>query len=223
MLAGIGAFHKRPPERLFVSKSDNAPFHVRLRDETRVQHIAIENNALMKKVFAADVAMNDYVVLLKQYYRFVRPLEKRAFACTEWNDRTWSFPPRPHADLLEDDLRALDHPIPVLTGEVDLFLPLIKTFAEALGCVYVLEGAAHGSAFLSRRLQESLKLTPEQGLSYYNRYGNKLGAFWHEFRGVMDEVSSDEQKADQIIESARQTFEQLDGWLKRPQVGGDCL
>lgn len=203
--------------------SNIPPFHARLKDETRVQHIAIEGNALMKKVFAADVTMKDHVVLLKQYYRFVQPLEQRAFACAGWDDTIWSFPPRPHAGLLEDDLRAVGEMAPVLTGEVDSYLPPVRTFAEALGCVYVLEGAAHGAAFLSKRLQERLKLTPERGLSYYNRYGKNLGAFWNEFRGVLDEVSTDEQKAIQIIESARQTFEQLDSWLKRPQVKGESL
>lgn len=196
----------------------HAPFHARLKDETRVQNIFIEGNPLMKKVIAEDVTLKDHVVLLKEYYLFVQPLEKRAFAFAEWNERHWSIQPRPRAGLLLDDLRASGEKAPVMTAEVDPYLPPITTFAEALGCVYVLEGAARGAAVLSGRLQERLKLTPERGLSYYNRYGRKLAAFWYGFLGVMDEVSSDEEKAVQIIESARKTFAQLDRWLKRPRV-----
>lgn len=201
-----------------MSKLEKAPFHERLKDETRVQHIAIEGNPLMKKVFASNVTLKDYVVLLKEYYLFVQPLEERAFVFPEWEERSWSYTPHPRAGLLQDDLQAVGEKAPVVTGRTDSFLPPVTGFAEALGCVYVLEGAAHGAVFLSRHLQERLQLTPERGLSYYNRYGKTLNTFWHEFRGVMDEVSSDERKAVQIIKSARKTFEQLDCWLRQPRV-----
>lgn len=58
----------------------------------------------------------------------------------------------------------------------------------ALSYLYVLEGAAYEAEHLSGRLQERLKLTPERGSSYYNRYRKHQGAYWHELRGVMDEV-----------------------------------
>lgn len=202
-----------------MSQLENPPFHARLKDETRVQHVNIEGNPLMKKVFAADVTLGDHVELLNEYYRFVQPLEERAFAFSGWNEKTWIYPPRPRAGLIRDDLLAIGEKTPAMTGEEDSFLPAVSTFAEALGCVYVLEGAAHGAAFLSGRLQKRLKLTPERGLSYYNRYGQNLEVFWHEFRDVLDDVSSDERKGIEIIRSARKTFEQLDRWLKR--VGGE--
>ena len=74
--------------------------------------------------------------------------------------------------LLKRDLEKLsgeDFEINLL--EICRDLPLVETFAQTLGCPYVLEGATLGGQVVGRHLRENLNLSPENGAAFFNSYG----------------------------------------------------
>lgn len=120
--------------------------------------------------------------------------------------------------LLDRDLRALGldegalAEIPVASGAA-----VPRAVGEALGCLYVLEGATLGGQIISRRLA-GLGVTPAAGGAYFHGYGSDTGAMWRELVVLLDESSRALDAEQAIVAFARETFAALHGWLREREV-----
>jgi heme oxygenase len=74
-----------------------------------------------------------------------------------------------------------------------------------LGALYVLEGSTNGGRFLARRLRTSWGLDDE-GLSYFDPYGDEQPQRWAAFRRDMDRASFEAADEEAIVEMAKATF-----------------
>jgi heme oxygenase (biliverdin-IX-beta and delta-forming) len=114
---------------------------------------------------------------------------------------------RRRAPLFESDLAALGAAPPGHRPG----LPALEGTDDALGRLYVLEGATMGGAFIDRHLAGLPGLAGVR-LRAFTPYGADTGAMWHAFRRVTRERVTAGGDADAVVASARDTFRALAAW-----------
>ena len=93
-------------------------------------------------------------------------------------------------------------------------LPRVATFADALGCLYVLEGSTLGGQFIRREVAARLGLTPDRGCAFFAGYGERTGAMWKAFgAAVTAHADARPEDRDVIVAAAVETFTRLDEWF----------
>jgi heme oxygenase len=123
------------------------------------------------------------------------------------------WPQRRRAHLYEADLHALG-----ATAAADRpVLPEVHDTAEALGRMYVLEGATLGGAFIDRHLATLPALSGVR-LRAFSPYGERTGAMWHAFRRAARAHAAGAGDADPVVRAACDTFAALASWLGRTAV-----
>lgn len=168
----------------------------RLKHSTLEQHLEVE--ALMP-VLRPELTMRAYAGLLTRIYAAVQPLEAglEAVALPE----AFDLPARLKTPLLVRDLQEVSGirpaPLPPLLPE---------GVPEALGVLYVLEGATLGGQIIGRNLNKALALTPETGAEYFHAYGSRTGAMWKAFAEAMNRGVAPEEEQ-RVIDGAHTAFE----------------
>lgn len=92
-------------------------------------------------------------------------------------------------------------------------VPLSQTFAQALGCTYVLEGSTLDGQVITRHLRRELGVEIEGASAFFASYGAEVGPMWREFVAVLEAYPFDEAQQNALVKSACDTFEALDEWL----------
>jgi heme oxygenase len=185
-----------------------------LRTGTAAEHEAVER-AL--DLLDPDLDRGRLVEVLSLLHGFWLAAEAGldAWAATFPDDADavdWSR--RRRAPLFAADLAALGAEGPSDGPE----LPALRGTDEALGRMYVLEGATMGGTFIDRHLG-SLPGLADVRLRAFTPYGSETGAMWHVFRRVTRERVADGGDAAAVVASARVTFRVLAEWC-RPAVSG---
>lgn len=190
-----------------------------LRDETAPLHDAVES-AL--GLVDEDLTLEHYAAVLVGFNATVPLLEARI--AQRLPSRLAPFlAPRCKARCLRDDLawlRATRPEVAAAAFQADAqpadalgapfeSLPAIDTAAEALGVMYVLEGASLGGRVIARHLERHLGLSNGRGYSYFCAYGTAVGAMWQQFRAtIVAEIAPAEHRL--AIDAAVQTFRALE-------------
>ncbi|WP_245821011.1 biliverdin-producing heme oxygenase [Geodermatophilus pulveris] len=121
---------------------------------------------------------------------------------------SWSRRRRAH--LFAADLRALGAGADVAARPE---LPAVEDTDQALGRLYVLEGATLGGTFIARHLDTLPALGPGVRLGAFSPYGAETGAMWHAYRRVTRErVAAGGGDAARLVGAARATFGTLAAW-----------
>jgi heme oxygenase len=180
-----------------------------LRERTRASHDRAEETLPLMDP-ALDRAR--YREILAGFWGFHAALEPRLRAVAEL-DELGLDARRRKLPLLERDLRDLGEDparLPVATH-----VPAVENVADALGCMYVLEGATLGGRVISRHL-ETLGLGPGTGGAFFAGYGDATGTMWKEFSAAIGEYArAHPESTDRIVEAADATFTLLERWLAR--------
>ena len=185
------------------------PLAVRLRAETREAHARLEDSL---DLLGGDLSRARYRLLLEGFLGFHAVLEPRLDL---WHDRRGllDWPVRRKLDLLRQDLVDLGATGP----DLDRLpwcpdAPAVGLTAQALGALYVVEGATLGGRVIAEHLRGSD--VPSSALRFFASYGEQVGRRWNRFRAVSaDWVGSDPERADAVVDSAVATFEVLARWL----------
>jgi heme oxygenase len=182
-----------------------------LKDQTRHLHDQVERTVdLPARLRSAE----RYTALLTRFYGFYGPLEDR-LAAVEGSTSGLEFEARRKAPLLHDDLAVLG------LGDGELlslprcgYLPTVTDTGDALGCLYVLEGATLGGQVVRRQVEQRLGLSPGRGCSFFGSYGERVGEMWREFRRFLEGyVTATPGAGDRVIAAAVGTFASLDRWV----------
>ncbi len=182
----------------------------RLRVETRREHESIEKGQFMARLFSQDYTLAEYRDLLVRLYGFYRAIEPMIFAGNNFSDRQ-------KTDLLVRDLEALGlNGTEIRNLPVSTSLPNLNSFSRRMGALYVLEGSTLGAQLISRQLFKNFRDTIPGAIHFYACYGDRVGAMWHEFRQFMSSNFDDASCAQEVIASARNTFNSFQLWLERP-------
>ena len=149
-------------------------------------------------VMRPALSTETYVQLLEQLQSVVGPLE--ACLLTLPVPTAFEFEARRKAPLLSRDLALLTKSRPRAGAR-----PLSPGLPEALGALYVLEGATLGGQVIVRALRRNLGITPESGGAYFHAYGPETGRMWQAFGEAMRrEVAPEDEE--RVIAGARDTF-----------------
>ena len=180
----------------------------RLRAETRAEHTAIESAlGLMRD----DLTLADYQRLLEQYHAFYAPVEATLACVLPSAKLGLDFEERRKLHWLRADLDALGgRPADTL---IDCnALPMLRTPAQAVGCLYVLEGATLGGQVIGRHVRRTLGLTPVSGARFFHGNGARTAQMWLAFRAALQGFAANPATADAVVESATATFGSLRRW-----------
>ena len=181
----------------------------RLRAETGEAHAALEADL---DFLDENVDPERYAALIRRWYGFHAVLEPRL---DRWHEQSGvlDWPPRRKLALLRADLAALGvrargvHEIPHCPG-----VPLVPTSSQALGVLYVVEGATLGGAVLDRRLGRSR--VPSAARHFLSSYRDDVGPAWERFRTATTRwVAGDPAREDAVVAAALGTFAALRSWL----------
>lgn len=189
---------------------------IALRQETCQQHAALERHVLLSRLLSDDLAPEAYRDLLERMWGFYAPMEQRLAESPIAEEEAFAFARRRKAHLLVRDLEALGRAGEAAGLPVCARLPVVPTLSRALGCLYVLEGATLGGAFIARQLARSLGLGPGNGGAFYHGYGQQTGLMWNGFRRALAacaETGSIDQTP--LVQAAAETFAALDHWLSQ--------
>ena len=187
-----------------------------LKDVTRPCHEAVEAR-LGRRRFTES--LEAYGRTLRLFYAFHRPLEEAFARIPGWAGVGIDPQERRKTPLLAADLRRLgiaeDSTPPPGAGP----LPLPGDLAEALGVMYVLEGSTLGGRYIRKQVQAGLGLTPGDGASYFDSYGDRVGAMWKAFGAAVDAFATTGAVRDAAVRSAVATFTAFDAWFAADEPG----
>ena len=199
-----------------LSTRDSAPPTIRelLKDGTQAHHARAEASLpLMDEALTLD----RYRDILARLLGFYAPLERR-LADADWSRIGLDPERRRKSPLLLTDLRALglgDGEIVALPHCADL--PDARSLSDALGCLYVLEGATLGGQLVRRHLAAHLGLGPHNGCAFFAAYGDAVGPMWREYQQRLAVlVDGGAAASEDVVDAARRTFDALTHWLNTP-------
>ncbi len=176
-----------------------------LKEQTQVSHRQIEDNPLLKMIFSTDLKKQTYIEILSGFYGFIRSLEE---VIRRLNPEFEGYLQK--ADWLMSDLKSLGHSLQV---EESNYSQSVKTSAQALGALYVLEGSMLGGQMIIRHLKKFDFITP-QSSHYYTGYGDSTGENWKSFLALLNEHEQNYPHQNEVVvTSAIETFKALDNWF----------
>ena len=192
-------------------------FLLRLKRETRAHHKAIERQIDLRRICGSRAAYGGHLARL---YGFYQPLEEALWRTDGVMDLGLDKE-RCKTPLLLDDLRALS--IAPLALPLCHALPLLGEDAQALGCLYVLEGASLGGQVITRLVSERLGIGLEDGGAFFHGYGSSTAVMWDAFRDCLEAYAADlsHERQEAVIDGARATFDALGRWLASGEGGVD--
>ena len=184
-----------------------------LRQGTRIHHDALERKM---SPLLGIVSIHAYTALLQKLFGYYKPLEERIAALPGWHNLPVDLGRRQKAPLLARDLLWLKVTQPQLSQLPQCErLPEVKSITQALGCLYVLEGATLGGQIIGRQLKKNLALDEDRGCAFFCSYGDEVGLMWKCFRETLSSHCSKHGRTEeeQLVKSACETFVSLDYWL----------
>lgn len=182
-----------------------------LKQATHSRHEALESRLPLLDPHLARPA---YRELLRLFFGYYEPLEKKLMAQSCWESFGFAYAERRKTHRLAQDLLALGDDAQALQGLARCpELPLLASPAQVLGCLYVIEGATLGGQIISRRLASGLGMTDTSGAAFFSGYGPQTGSRWKTFCVLLEANAAQDSNQGDMVDSARQTFETLGRWL----------
>lgn len=186
----------------------------RLRRETRARHEAVERSV----DFASRLSSRDaYIELLRRMLGLHEPFEA-ALANLDWRSIGLDLGERRKSRFIVDDLRVLG-----LSGrDIESVprcdtLPAVTGLSRGVGCLYVIEGSTLGGAMIAKELSSRLGIAgPAAGGAFYASYGRDIGPMWRRFGAAAERGCDSEQRRDEAVAAAIETFDCFDSWFRRP-------
>jgi heme oxygenase (biliverdin-IX-beta and delta-forming) len=190
-----------------------SPIMLRLKEETALYHAQLEANPRSQAMLSAAVTRDTYRSLLCDFYGFYRPLETQ-LEQVDWASLEFNYAARHKLPAMEADLRFLGlNAVDLLNIPECSDSPAITTLGQAVGTLYVLEGATLGGQIISRHLKAKLGLDAEHGASFFCSYGENVSLMWREYMSLATRYAESAHAEDEMIVAAIATFASFHDWL----------
>lgn len=212
--------YRKPTNKALAQRNALAAPMQQLKAATEAHHIAMEQTVDLIKVSSTLAA---YQALLQRFYGFYVPLET-ALRQLPWATVGFDIEARLKSALLAADLQWLGLSAATLAAVPSCpTVPSLVDIPQALGYLYVSEGATLGGQVIIRQLQKRLPISRTSGGQFYNSYGAAVGPMWQQFSHFVNtyimETRHSSDRANQsspeqrMIETAALTFQSLQQWL----------
>jgi len=183
-----------------------------LKERTRALHDEIER---VLDLDARLESVDAYASLLARFYGYYVPLEMQLAVVSGYDSIGFDFLSRWKVPLLLRDLRGLGRS----PDQIDNLprcerLPETSTLAQALGCLYVIEGSTLGGQVIRRKVEKRLGFALEDGCAFFAGYQDETAVRWRDFcvsctvYGEMFPGACEE-----ILGAASRSFVYLKNWI----------
>jgi heme oxygenase (biliverdin-IX-beta and delta-forming) len=181
----------------------------RLKQKTLLHHERLEKRL---DLFHSVKTFDDYRLLLGKFLGFYEPAEEVLEATFNWSAINFDFTSRKKTPLLMRDLHSLGIEDTLLLPRCKT-LPGFDTMAQAFGCLYVFESATLGWGIVMKHLSRTLGVTRDDGGLFFNSYGDRVVAMWHDFAQQLRTYASRPDIEDAIVIAAVNSLVHLDQWM----------
>jgi heme oxygenase len=177
-----------------------------LRRHTANAHELLEQSPLLLALLAHPPQLDHYRHYLARQYRLYAHLEH---ALRNWVAPEWAQTRLVKAGWLLSDLRALG----AAADSRGAAVPMVNSHAEALGILYVLEGATLGLRAVRKRLHAD---HPGLGTAgrFIDGYGAQTSAHWNDFIVLLETLPAKAWPA--AVDAASATFRAFHRLLAAP-------
>lgn len=183
-----------------------------LKAETRSHHARAER---VVRLMSPGLTLSGYRRHLEALHGLYAPLEASLAARLEGRFPELRLAERWKLPLLREDLLALGHDDVSLTRlPVHPSPPVLPAVPEALGALYVLEGATLGGQLLLRHLMRHFEGVRAGGFAFFRAYGESVGPMWKSFGEALPRTCPDPALAPRVVRGAQDTFEVFEAWLR---------
>ena len=183
---------------------------VQLRAETRTQHERLHHHFSFERLLAKAISAPDYVILLKQLLGYHSALEACLDGCQAYGPAR-DAPFAHKSPRIIADLKIFEPHFCVARAPMHApRAPLIHSYYDWLGVMYVREGAMLGGRLLAQKLDHLCGIAPA-GRTFFQGTRRDIEN-WHVLCEALDRVSSKGGKQ-QAIGSAKATFELFESWM----------
>lgn len=172
-----------------------------IKNNTAPSHARLEQALFAAAIMDGSFTISHYHTVLRVNYLVHHLLEPLIFsALGEELKARVSLAAREKLAALEKDMRGAginvseDHQVPVK-------VPGFTSELEALGALYVLEGATLGGQVINNRLKknEAFAALP---LAYYNIYAQRTGSMWKQFLDIINQYNDE----DSALQGAQKVY-----------------
>ncbi len=153
-----------------------------LKEKTQDSHDAAEQLMQAEKIFKGTFTFTDYLAMLQINAKLLQQFEPAVMAAIpDGLSKELHLSAREKLPLLRQDFAELDLPFPgpVLNAG-------IPDVHEALGILYVMEGATLGGQVIAKHLSK-LPEFADHHFYFLKSYGKDTGPMWLQFKKVLDE------------------------------------
>ena len=184
---------------------NSLPLSASVKEATGALHAEVEGILLPR--LSSIKTSTDYATILKMFYGFYLPLEKRIDLQLSSADLP-DLNQRRKAELILDDLSALGES----SNNISIChqLPVVNNSAQAFGVLYVLEGSTLGGKVIAKMLLKNSSIT-EDAVSFFQGYKEDTGNRWKAFLLALNE----QDETNTIMQSANDTFFYLKSWMQQ--------
>jgi heme oxygenase (biliverdin-IX-beta and delta-forming) len=153
-----------------------------------------------------------YAETLRRFYGIYGPLERTLGRQSGWDELGLDLKDRSHVRLIARDLTVLgSEPCPDEAS--DIFE--IKSFAHALGALYVMEGSTLGGRIVLRLLETQEMDIPTGAMSFFAGHGAETGSMWRSFVAKLDVFGElNPASCHAVQEGAQKTFQAVIAWFE---------
>ncbi len=175
-------------------------FHTKIKEATQQRHQATEK-LLFPQQNWSDLSLDQYREFLQIQYVFYQRAEQQIDAnlsselqqMLDWSNRQKL--PWIEIDLLE---------INAITPTDFHQETLITSEEEAMGLLYVTEGATLGGRMIKKALEKNEHISPYTSFRFLSGYGADTSAYWKSFLTILEGTH---YKPDIVITSAQRGFD----------------
>lgn len=178
----------------------------KVKDETRPWHDKMEEVALSEKIAEGTLSLPEYKAVMLGHYVFHHMAEQKLLQHHQLSAvEGMELQTRLKSPLLEQDIHQLGLEPYLFDFDPDIAL---DTLPEALGCMYVMEGATLGGTVIGRSLAKVPEITGSGAMHYYGCYGAHTGSRWKKFKEIVEREVSTADEGQAFVHAATVTFRQ---------------
>jgi len=176
----------------------------RLKAETPQLHRETEQVSHGDKIMGGRLTPAEYTEIIEKNYIMHVLVEKALAAYAPLQAiENLDIAKRYKTESLVKDMSLLGQPLPTLPK----ITIMINSLEEALGMMYVLEGATLGGSYILKALLRTESMSPVKEYNYYGVYGDMIGPYWKNFQQVLLTHITTKEQEDKTIAAAAQAFE----------------
>ncbi|GGF05650.1 biliverdin-producing heme oxygenase [Flavobacterium limi] len=175
-----------------------------LKNKTSDSHRKLESLPISASILSPGMTISDYIQYLTLMYDVHKNTENVVFPLL--SEIITDLDQRKKSHLIKEDFDFLQYN---KTDSNPIFGAQDITVPFALGILYVIEGSSLGGRYILKNISTIPGLDKNQGISYFQGYGDKTGSYWKNFLGYLSGYEEKHNCGNTIIEGAIYAFESI--------------